>query len=413
MLNRTILLYLVSVSLVGFTVDGGIYSVILNLFLLRLGYGPAFIGFVSAIGQLTFALFSIPAGLYGVRHGNRRVMFWGLVVTLIACITIPSAEFIPESFRSGWLLVAYILLYLGLALFFVNAPPYLIALVGPERRDQAFSYQVALWATAGFAGSLLGGLIPGWTATALNLTLADPTPYRYPLMLAAVMIVPALVVLWLIPEVRPLPAANRPQKQGGDLPRNSMVTLALIRMLQVGSMGAISPFFNVYMDTVLQVPTAQIGLITSLGRLLSAPAALVTPWFAKRWGNAQVVIWVTVITSVCIVPLALIPHWLAAGFGFITMIGLSSIRYAAFVLYSLSIVPPRVRPTVNGIQEMAAGASFTITSLVGGQLITLFGYAPLFLSGSVMGLLGTFLFSVYLSMWQPPPIEEVETSSST
>ena len=42
--------YFVAVALVGFALDGGIYSVLLNLFLLRLGYGPEQIGLVNAAG---------------------------------------------------------------------------------------------------------------------------------------------------------------------------------------------------------------------------------------------------------------------------------------------------------------------------------------------------------------------------
>ncbi|HSH79365.1 MAG TPA: hypothetical protein VLA19_12650 [Herpetosiphonaceae bacterium] len=57
--------YYLAVSLLGFAVDGGVYAVLLNLFLARLGYGPEVIGLVNAAGMVVFALASLPAGIVG------------------------------------------------------------------------------------------------------------------------------------------------------------------------------------------------------------------------------------------------------------------------------------------------------------------------------------------------------------
>ena len=46
--NRYVRLFLVSATLFGFAVFGGIYPILLNLYLLRLGYGPEFIGLLDA-----------------------------------------------------------------------------------------------------------------------------------------------------------------------------------------------------------------------------------------------------------------------------------------------------------------------------------------------------------------------------
>ena len=54
--NRDVRLYLISAALIGFTFLG-IYAVLFNLYLLRLGYGPEFIGTVNGVSQLGFALF--------------------------------------------------------------------------------------------------------------------------------------------------------------------------------------------------------------------------------------------------------------------------------------------------------------------------------------------------------------------
>ncbi len=59
--NRDVRLYLVSSALVGLAWLG-IFTVIFNLYLLRLDYDLAFIGLVNACGMLAYALISLPAG---------------------------------------------------------------------------------------------------------------------------------------------------------------------------------------------------------------------------------------------------------------------------------------------------------------------------------------------------------------
>ena len=80
--NRNVRLYLIVSFVLGLTVWGGIYSVLLNLYLLRLGYDPEFVGLISASGYLGFAVFCLPAGALGGRWGNRRTMIAGLSLAL-------------------------------------------------------------------------------------------------------------------------------------------------------------------------------------------------------------------------------------------------------------------------------------------------------------------------------------------
>ena len=68
--NRDVRLVLFSQALIGFTIFGGVYTVLLNLYLLRLGYGPQMIGQVNAVGALSFALLSMPAGCWPTAGGR-------------------------------------------------------------------------------------------------------------------------------------------------------------------------------------------------------------------------------------------------------------------------------------------------------------------------------------------------------
>ena len=70
LISRNARLYLAGVALQG--PGWGIFSVLFNLYLLRLGYGPRFVGLVSGAAMLTLALGSLPAGALGRRWGSRR-----------------------------------------------------------------------------------------------------------------------------------------------------------------------------------------------------------------------------------------------------------------------------------------------------------------------------------------------------
>jgi MFS family permease len=397
LLSPTVARYFATIAVVGFAVDGGVYAVLLNLFLLRLGYGPQQIGLVNAAGTLTFALSCVPAGALGARWGSRRMLLIGLSLLLAGCTLLPFADMLAPAWRLPWLLANDIVLYLGLALYFVNTAPFVMAAVSTAQRNQIFSLQTALLSLASFVGSLLGGLLPPMLAVLLGVSSDQTAPYRYALIVAGLAMVPAILALR---GTQPGPGAREAEPAANLAAAPSVVApilgllamIALIRMLQVSGMGALTTFFNVYLDSELLLPTAQIGAIIACGRLLGVPAALATSALTARFGNRAVVIGASLGTALSILPIALIPHWGAAGLSFIGVIGISWIRYASSVVYFLDLVPPARRATVSGVMEMAAGITFTMLTFGGGYAIALIGYRSLFLIGAALTSLSALVF---------------------
>ncbi|NTW00682.1 MAG: MFS transporter [Oscillochloris sp.] len=377
--------YFVAIVLVGFAVDGGVYAALLNLYLNRIGYGPEDVGLVNAVGMLVFACASLPAGFFGERWGSRRIMLIGLGL-LAGCGTLlPLADLLPVALRMPWLLGLITGLYLGLSLYFVNTAPILLALVSSEQCNQAYATQTALIALAAFVGSLAGGLLPPLISDLIKLPLSDPAPYRYGLMIAGLAITPALLVISSLhtAEVHSASAASLATPSSPTPAASSMfrllVLIALSRMLQLAGLATITTFFNLYLDSALHIPVAQIGLLLALGRLSGVPAALATAALSLRFGNRSVVITASLLTAIGILPMTLIPHWLAAGFSLMAVVSLSSIRYAASMVYFLDLVPPTRRATVVGVTEMSAGVCFTAMTYGGGYIIALCGYQTLFM----------------------------------
>ena len=70
-LSRDVRLFLVSVMASGVCYMG-LYFLLINLYLLRLGYGLEFIGVFVSTGAFSFAISSLPAGIAGRHFGSRR-----------------------------------------------------------------------------------------------------------------------------------------------------------------------------------------------------------------------------------------------------------------------------------------------------------------------------------------------------
>jgi MFS family permease len=404
LLSPAVARYFATIGVVGFAVDGGIYAVLLNLYLLRLGYGPEQIGLINAAGTLTFALASLPAGALGARWGSRRMLLIALGMLLAGCSLIPLADMLAPAWRLPWLLANEVVLYLGLALYFVNTAPYVMEVVSPAQRNQIFSLQTGLLSLAAFVGSLVGGLLPPSLAALLGASTEQAAPYRYALLVAGLAVLPAILAFRgaranpgdrkgavAAHEVEPavaLTAGSGAAKAVVGL----LALIALVRLLQVSGLAALTTFFNVYLDSQLLLPTAQIGAIIACARLLGVPAALATSALTARFGNRAVVIGASLGTALSILPIALIPHWGAAGLSFVGVVALSWIRYAASTVYFLELVPPSRRATVSGVTEMAAGITFTVLTFGGGYAIERFGYRSLFLVGAILTGLSALVF---------------------
>lgn len=156
----------------------GIYLVLFNLYLVRLGYDTGFIGWINGVSFLSFALFSLPAGMVGARRGVRWAAIVGLLVAGIGLVLTPLAEFVPAAAQVHWLVITYILAWIGAALYTVNFIPFLVGVTEPQTCNHVFAFASAGLPAGAFIGSLLGGLLPGWFAGLLNLAPDSVAVYR-------------------------------------------------------------------------------------------------------------------------------------------------------------------------------------------------------------------------------------------
>lgn len=393
--NRDVRLYLAATILFGFSLFGGITSLLLNLYLLRLGYGPTFVGWVNATGAFSFAVCSLPAGFMGARWDPRRVMIAGIGIAIIGNGLLSQAELVAPGNRELFIIATNALGLLGVALYIVNGAPYLMGVTGARERNHVFSMQAALFPLAGFFGSFVGGILPGRIAWLMNVAPNHPTPFRYTLLAASALLIPALFLL--ISMQRPQVRQPRESVEESDapFPLGLIGLIGVVSLLHVAGEGAVRTFFNVYMDAGLQIPTSLIGTLMATGQLLAAPVALTLPFFTGRLGNHPTVVLSAVCTPLMLIPMALLPHWIPAGFCFMNIVALAAIRRPAFVVYNQEIVPARWRATMSGASSMMAGIGYSVIAMGGGYIISTAGYPALFLTSAAFTALGTLIFWAY------------------
>lgn len=388
---RDVWLLLATSALVGFTVWGGMYTVILNLYLLRLGYDFGYIGLINGLGAFTVAIFALLAGIAGERMGTRRLLIIGVICIVVGYFGFPLAGYASAGTRSALFLVTYFVGHIGMSFYIVNASPFLTALTQGETRALAFAWQTGLTALAAFAGSLIAGFLPGVFAALQGGSLADPAPYHVTLLLAGGLLSAAIVPL-VATDHAEISTTSRAPQATGSAPLGIIITLALVSLLTIVGEGTARTFFNVYFDTRLAVPTARIGAVAALAQLLAAVTSIATPTLIQRIGTAKATLVGGLIKTLCILPLALIDHWIPAGLGLMGLMAFAGILRPAFTIYHQESVAPHWRAAVSGAITMATAMGFFIAAFVGGNLIPLIGYRGLFMIGAITSLAGMLVF---------------------
>lgn len=396
-----LLFYLIGIFAMGFTIDGGIFSVLQNLYLLRLGYGPEFIGTFNSAGLFVFALLSLPIGSIR-RYSSRQLLLIGLSIIWLGMLAIPAAQWLPDPWQRVMLLGGRIVGLVGLSFFFVHGAPFLMSVTKGEWQNRSLAWQTAVLAIAGFAGGLLGGYLPGWISIATGIPLSEPDPYQYPLFLSVILLVVAFFAIKQTAEPIALPVSlpeaetEITRQQSKKFPWTGpiwmlVILITLVRILQVSATGAIITFANVYFDDGLGVSTDKIGLVTAIGRLASVPIALYTPYFLARWGSFKVVIVISLASAAASLPMVLSDSWELAGVGYILASAAGPLRYLSFLVFTLALVSPERRALISGAGEMSIGFGFALMALVGGYLISGFGYQTLFGVSIVLSVIGAGL----------------------
>lgn len=277
--NRSVVLFFVASFLIQSTT--GALNVILNLYILELGFSEDFAGMILSAKMFATGLVCIPVGLICSRWGVRRVLLLGSA-TLAAGVLTEALTAQPFLLAIG-----AVLLGIGQAIKTVSVPPFLVENSTPQIRQNLFSLNFSLMMVANMAGNVLSGYLPMlWPDLRAG--------YAGTLLFYGVLAMLSALPLALIARDKPRATATRGlqgfQGFGEILGQRNLARLLLCHAMIGFGAGLIVPLFNIFMSNKLGASSGEIGVIMSVGQVATAIGGLIVPFIVARLGRVVTVV---------------------------------------------------------------------------------------------------------------------------
>jgi hypothetical protein len=369
-LPRDVHLWLISAFLTGFcTMFGGTYGALMNLYLLKLGYGADTIGNLNGAFYVGMALLAAVSGPIIQRIGGvRNAAALGMGLVALGQVLFPLPTLLGSTPSLGWLGSTLMISSCGITLYAVNIWPFMAGRIEPEKRPYGFAGHLGLVPVGGFFGTILSGKISSAISGSAD---ASAEAHAITLACSGVLLLVGVLALVMIPK-RPLiassgaPAVLRPL---GPVPVLIIALMVGVMVFDVSGEGIGRVFQNVYMSTGLHMTSESITVSMGYGQLVAAAAVFSTPAGIARFGLAWTFILTTLGMSLGLSVMSHIPTELAAGAGYALLIGFSQMARAAKTQYAMELVEEYYRPHISGFMQFAETSTVFLLSMGGGHLL--------------------------------------------
>ena len=350
-------------------------GLILNLYLVALGYREDFVGLVAFAQTAAIGVGAMPASWLSPRLGPRRCLIGG---TALLALSFGLMAVIAEPVL---LLVASAINGVSMALIFVPSAPYLMENSRQADRRAAFAANFAALSLASVVGNALGGVVPGYVAAGDEIF-----GYRAALLVGAALTALGVAPL-LIADDRRVAEPPPPASPGGAPPapgparslRATMIAMVVSVACLAASTALVVAFFNVYLRDEVGVSTGAIGTVFAVGSLMMAPASLGAPWLARRWGSIEMIALSRLLIAPLVALLLLpVPTLWIAGFAFVARSALMSVGQPLDNAFVMELVGPRERARIAALRTIAWNGGWAAATALGGIAIVWFGYRSIF-----------------------------------
>ena len=331
-LNRQVLLFL-GHSLLFHIGLLGIADILLNFYLVSIGYDTTTISLLQSLPRLSGFLIGLPIGLVANRVGNRRLIVLstgGLALSVAATALTPNLRVIGIS-RFCW----------G-ACFGANQvvkSPFMVTLTDRSEHTAQFSYHnlVSMFAVA--IGSVLGGLLPILMSQLLAIEPAVglrpeamPLAYRASIFAAAIVLLLSVVPILCLRNRTADGTDSRPERFSlvGQVPWRRVLRLAFPLLVFGLSGGLTFPFFNLIFRELFSISDSAIGSVIGLGWLAMGLMPLFNPAWEARLGRAGALTALMIVSACAFVGFSLSQVLVIAVVFYVMAIGLRNTMQPLF-----------------------------------------------------------------------------------
>lgn len=376
--NRNIRLFFL--ANIFYQVGSGMFSVLYNLYIQSLGYNENINGSIVSVQSLATALMFIPVGFLGDRKSHKIILIVGALFT--------GLTFIGRAYAEAELSMQLLAIGSGLfvSCFQVLAVPFLAENVSKDQRLKLFSYHFSMVLAAQVLGSLGGGYIAdllqdaGW-----NQTSSLQTVLMIGGIASLISFIPLLFVIEprvnqiTVTKLQPssIPASNN-SLASKDVKSEWKVIgqLTLIQLIVGIGSGLVIPYLNLYFVNRFSVNLTTVGLLISLGQIMTIISMMIGPMLVIRIGQVRAL--------VCFQLLSL-PFLLITGFT--NLLAIASISFLFRQALMNAANPIHSTIMVESVSDSRRGIVNSLT-----QTAFMLGWAS-------MGTVQSYFVTTYGSYW--------------
>lgn len=375
--NRNIQLFFLSNILYQF--GSGLFSVLYNLYIKSLGYGQEMNGNIVSMQSLATALLFIPIGLLGDRIHRKPILVIGALFT--------GALFMGRSFAEGE--SSLLILAIGTGLFAsfyqVLAVPFLAENSDKKQRLKLFSYHFSMVLAAQVLGSISGGgLADSLQVIGISHTQSLQTALFFGGLVTLLSFIPLLFVRERkqaelreteVTSVVPQQVHSTPlQERASD--RRNIAKFTVGQLLIGFGSGLVIPYLNLYFTDRFTIPLTAVGLLVSMGQVMTIFSMLIGPKLVNRVGQVRAIVYFQMMS---------LPFLLLTGFTNLLLVASISFLFRQALMNAAN--PIQSNLMVERVSDRRRGLANSIT-----QTAFMLGWAS-------MGSVQSYLITTYGTYW--------------
>ncbi len=385
--NAKLFLAMTAISALG----GGIFRLFLNLFILARGNDEAFLGLFMSLMSMSALGLGLPMGVVADRLGRKRSLLLGSVLSALGMLAVVVSPL-------NWPLMAGAIAWGGgNAVYMATGPAFMAENARASERSTLFSTRMGVMMLVGFAGSVIGGPLPGLFGSALGRQAESAAAYRATLLLSTGIMVLSLIPLSMLRE------RSEPAGEGGDglglslrsLLRGDVLRLLVPQLIISLGAGLLIPYLNVFFKQRFAISDSLLGFSFGVSQLGMGLATMFAPIFAERWGKVRTIVaselaslpFLLALGFVPVLPVAIGAFWLRA-----TLMNMGGPLYTAFAM-------EQAKEEEHGKLGAVLGLCWSVGRGIGpgisGVVQQRFGFPPLFLATGATYLVAAVLLSSF------------------
>lgn len=349
-----------------------VFFLLFNLYLLKMGFDEAFLGWIRGFMLAGSVAGSLPAGIAIYRLGLR--------FSLIACLSIiPCMAAIMAAKLPAPLLLLCAFLYGVVSVTWaVLLSPAVAGLTSARTRSTGFSIICSSGIAIGILGGAVGGRLPGWIARVAPVK-AIAAQYRMALWIGCAIV---LLGLWPAHKLRPREVASPVRGHRLRPPVEATYFLAAAAVWNIGT-GFLNPFFSVFFER-LHMSVDHIGLVFSLSQVGQAVAILAAPLVFRATGLIRGISRMQLLTAAALACIAASGGPGTAALAYGGYMVAQNMSEPGMLTYLMDCVPESERSALSSWNFLVASCAQAIAAVISGMLLRRFGYSLVLILAAVV-----------------------------